>query len=293
MIHQAKNLQRLAHAKTQKNRAQSAITFLAICSGKGGVGKSTIAGNLGYALSQNGYKSVLLDADIGLANLDIILNVSPKKNILHLLKGQGALEEILLPIAENFDLIPSDSGEEILKYADSINLDYFLSQMTLLNDYHFMIVDTGAGIGKYVVPFVEASDRPIVVLTPEPTSITDAYAMIKSISKTHQKIDLIINQVKNGYEASLIFEKLSKVALEHIQPAVELSLLGHIRYDDNIYKSIRQRVLFYDKYPDTKGSEDILQIVKRLTHKMEHNLIDTDQNRTDSFFDKVFSTFRF
>jgi len=273
MRHQASRLQEISETRHQNKKTNSNIKIICISSGKGGVGKSTITANLGYFLASKGFKTIVFDADIGFANLDIIFNKTFDKNILHLLKGESSFKEIITHIEPNLDLIPGDNSEEILKYSDGFIADRFLDEVVMLDKYDFMIIDTGAGIGQHVKPFLIACDIPIIVLTLEPSSITDAYAMIKSISKEHSKIYLLINKTTNKAEANIVFEDISKVVSEYISSSIKLELIGYIRDDKHIYESIRRRVLFANNSPKCIGSIDLLTVTDKILEVMEQNLI--------------------
>jgi flagellar biosynthesis protein FlhG len=166
--------------KTDISRPKN-TRFIAITSGKGGVGKTTITANLGYALYKLGFKVALFDADIGLANLDVILKVNAKKNIYNVLKNECSLKDIIVEIEKDFVLIPGKSGDEIMNFADETTLSRFFNELEYLDDYDFFIIDTGAGIDKKVQMWLEGADDIIVITVPEPAAITDAYAMIKII----------------------------------------------------------------------------------------------------------------
>lgn len=181
---QADKLKELVKSETNKSKNTH---FIAITSGKGGVGKTTITANLGYALHKLGFKVALFDADIGLANLDVILKVKTNKNIYNVLKNECSLKDIIVEIEKDFVLIPGKSGDEIIDFADEAALSKFFAEFDILEDFDFFIIDTGAGIDKRVQLFLEASDDIIVVTVPEPAAITDAYAMVKLISRKKRK----------------------------------------------------------------------------------------------------------
>ena len=177
---QAKALQELV--ATNKPKKSENTRFIAVASGKGGVGKSTMSANIAYSLSKLGFKVALFDADIGLANLDVLLNVRAKKNILHVLKGEATFADTIIAVEDNLTLIPGESGNEILKYATEEVLDKFIEESGKLDEFDFVIIDTGAGIGDTVQKFINASDAVIIITTPDPTALTDAYDMVKVIS---------------------------------------------------------------------------------------------------------------
>jgi flagellar biosynthesis protein FlhG len=257
MGHQAKKLEELVASKAQKKSKKT--RFIAITSGKGGVGKSTISSNLAYVLSQNGLNVGIFDADIGLANLDVMFNVKIKKNILHVLKGEATVSEILIPVTRNLILIPGESGDEILKYSDKALFERFMSEAEVLDKLDVMIIDTGAGIGEHIRMFVDAADDVIVVTVPDPAAITDAYATIKSIATYRNDISLIMNQVKNEKEAVAVYDKIKKVALANIGDKLQLKLIGKINSDIKVSSSVKQRALFSAVYPINKCLErDVL-----------------------------------
>ncbi len=268
------------------------MRFITITSGKGGVGKSTISANLAFTLSQYGYKVALFDADIGLANLDIILNVQPKKNILDVLKGECKFEEILININKNLVLIPGESGEEILSFKDEELIKRFLDGTKNFNDFDFLIIDTGAGIGGYVRNFIDASTDTIVVTVPDPSAIMDAYAMIKYSSKLKDKIFMILNEVKNQKEAVAIFNKIKSVAQKHLNNKVNLEFLGYIEKSSLISETSKNRELFVKKEPMSKSSLQVVQIVKKLTSNQtkDGKKID-EENSISTFFKRLFLNF--
>jgi len=270
---QAQKLEELVASSSQKKSKKT--RFVAITSGKGGVGKSTISSNLAYVLSQSGLNVGIFDADIGLANLDVMFNVKIKKNILHVLKGEATVADILIPVTRNLILIPGESGDEILKYSDKALFERFMREAEVLDKLDVMIIDTGAGIGEHIRMFLDAADDVIVVTVPDPAAITDAYATIKSISAFRNDISLIMNQVKNEREAVGVYEKIKKVALANIGNKLDLKLIGKINSDIKISSSVKQRALFSVAYPSSGVHKDIVSIANTINKNLEQDMLVT------------------
>ena len=273
MGHQAEKLEELVSSNATKKSKKT--RFIAITSGKGGVGKSTISSNLAFVLSQKGLNVGIFDADIGLANLDVMFNVKIKKNILHVLKGEATVSDILIPITRNLILIPGESGDEILKYSDMALFERFMEEAQVLDKLDVMIIDTGAGIGEHIQMFLNAADDVIVVTVPDPAAITDAYATIKTIATLRDDVSMIMNQVKNEREAVGVFEKIKKVASVNIASNLDLQLLGKINSDVKVSSSVKQRSLFSSVYPASQPSKDIEAIVSKIVSKLERNMLVT------------------
>jgi len=288
---QANKLQKLVKEGKASLPKSTRTKYIAITSGKGGVGKSTLSANLANVLAKNGYKVGLFDADIGLANLDVILNVRINKNILHVLKGEATLEEIVVHAKKNLILIPGESGDEILKYNDQFLYERFFEETKVLDDLDFMIIDTGAGIGGHTQLFLEAADEVVVVTVPDPAAITDAYATIKITSKVKPIIHLVLNMTKSAKEAELIYEKIKKVAMANID-GLTLNLLGRLPEDKLISKSIKQRTLFSDDIPNSLSSHELKRIVNNLVYRLERKVLKEKEDRGfGSFIKKLIDKF--
>lgn len=290
MGHQAEKLEELVASNSNKRSKKT--RFVAITSGKGGVGKSTISSNLAYVLSQSGLNVGIFDADIGLANLDVMFNVKIKKNILHVLKGEATVAEILIPITRNLILIPGESGDEILKYSNMALFERFMQEAQVLDKLDIMIIDTGAGIGDHIKMFLNAADDVIVVTVPDPAAITDAYATIKTIALLRNDVSMIMNQVKNEREAQAVFDKIKKVAFANIGPKLDLKLIGKIDSDVKVSSSVKQRALFTINYPSSQPTKDIESIAKQISNKLERNvLVNSNESGLTGLFKRLMEHF--
>ena len=290
MGHQAEKLEELVASSANKKSKKT--RFIAITSGKGGVGKSTISSNLAYVLSKQGLNVGIFDADIGLANLDVMFNVKIKRNILHVLKGEASVSDILIPITRNLILIPGESGDEILKYSDMALFERFMEEAQVLDKLDVMIIDTGAGIGEHIQMFLNAADDVIVVTVPDPAAITDAYATIKTIATLRNDVGVIMNQVKSEKEANAVFSKIKKVADANIGGGLDLRLIGKINTDIKVSSSVKQRALFTVEYPHSKVYGDIEEIAKSIVSKLERNmLVSSSESGLSGLFKRLLKHF--
>jgi flagellar biosynthesis protein FlhG len=288
---QADKLKELVDSSNNSKNKNSTTKFLAITSGKGGVGKSTIAANLGYILHSLGFKVGLFDADIGLANLDVLLKVNTKKNILHVLKGETKFKDIIVEVEKDFYLIPGDSGDEILKYSDEFMFDRFAEDISELDDLDFLIIDTGAGIGKEVQTFLLAADEVIVVTVPEPAAITDAYAMIKVLSEKRDRLFLLINEVNSQKEANNIYQKIANVAKENIKSNFRLQIIGYLKKDKTVQTASIKRQLFAKEYAFSQPTEQLTTIAKKIVQILERKVLVEEETGLSRFFKKILNRF--
>ncbi len=283
MQHQAKKLEKLVQEQSAPRTTKT--RFIAITSGKGGVGKSTISSNLAYILSQKGLNVGIFDADIGLANLDVMFNVKIRKNILHVMRKEASVADILIPITRNLILIPGDSGDEILKYLDETMFASVMQDAHVLDKLDVMLIDTGAGIGEHMKMFIKAADDAVVVTVPDPAAITDAYATIKTISSLKNDIYVIMNQVRSKKEANAIFNKIKKVAQSNVREELNLQLLGNIATSSKVAMSVKKRELVAVTYPRSQPVAELEAIAQRLMQNLEQNMLvsSTDNGLTGLF----------
>ena len=290
MGHQAEKLEQLVASSSLKKSKKT--RFVAITSGKGGVGKSTISSNLAYILAQSGLNVGIFDADIGLANLDVMFNVKIKKNILHVLKGEAQVSDILIPITRNLILIPGDSGDEILKYADDALFERFMQEAQVLDKLDVMIIDTGAGIGEHIQMFLRAADDVVVVTVPDPAAITDAYATIKTIAAMRNDILVIMNQVRGDKEAIAVFDKIKKVALLNIRKDLNLSYLGKVNSDTRVSMAVKQRELVCAVSHNSQPSIDMQNIANYISGNLERNvLVSSNESGLTGLFRRLMQHF--
>ena len=288
--HQASALQDLVRSRSKVQ--YSTTRFIAVTSGKGGVGKSSISANLAYALWKSGKKVAIFDADIGLANLDLIFGVKTPYNILHALRGEVSFNEVVHTIENGLYLIPGDSGDEILKYINTGVLERFLEESNILDSVEYMIIDTGAGIGGVTQQFLDASDMLIVVTMRDPSALTDAYATIKLNAKSKNDIALIINMAQNAKEAKAVYERIRNVAFEKI-PSLQLHYLGFLAQSNVIAQATRARELFYKVQPLSPAKIQLDEILKQIftleskLFSVEQNMLLQSQSALGSFFKRM------
>lgn len=288
MDDQAQRLRELmSSAKVQKN-----THYIAVTSGKGGVGKSTISANIANILAKNGYKVVLFDADIGLANLDIILNINTDKTLLDVMNGVCDLQDIVVNVKPNLYLVPGESGSDIFKFNDTMFYNKFLDDAKIFDGIDFLIIDTGAGIGTTTQMFLEACDDIIVVTTPDPAAITDAYATLKVVSKNKQEMFLLPNMVKDKLEAVRIYDAISKTAQKNLGMHVKINMLGYIQNDKVISKSIKSRKLFSDEAPHIESAIELKNAINKLLVKLEQKVLEDSEERSfGAFFKRLAERF--
>ncbi len=239
---------------------------LSVTSGKGGVGKTNLSVNIAAKLAKEGKKVLLLDADLGLANVDVILGITPQKNLFHLFQNEATLEEIIFQTPYGFSILPAASGvNEILHLSAGQKMTLLESLDGLEDNLDYLIADTGAGIHDSVLYFNIAAQERIVVLTPEPTSLTDAYALIKVLNTKHDisNFRVIINMAASSKQAKEVYSRLS-AACDHFLENVSIDYLGFIPKDPHLRKSVIAQKPFTSLYPDAPATKALDQIVSQI-----------------------------
>jgi flagellar biosynthesis protein FlhG len=238
---------------------------ITVTSGKGGVGKTNITINLAIALSEQGLRVVILDADFGLANIDVLFGIIPQYTLLDVIKGRKNILEILSDGPKNTKFISGGSGVEDLVKLDRQQLLKFVENMALLDKLaDIIIVDTGAGLSENVMSFIMAADEVLLVTTPEPTSITDAYALIKMVSNRDRtkKIKVVVNRAESTGEANDVMNKLTLVAEKFLNLSLEPA--GYILQDDAVVKAVKQQQPFSIGFPRSQAARNVRELSAKL-----------------------------
>ena len=247
-----------------KNRRKRPRIF-AITSGKGGVGKTNIVANLGFTLSRFGQKVLILDADLGLGNLDVLLGLTPEYNLSHLIRGEKNLSEIVVSGPGRLKILPAASGIHEMTSLSPEDRHLVFSQLEdFIRDFDIMLIDTAAGISSNVLYFNINADEIIVVATPEPTSITDAYALMKVLSVKYgtNQFKLVINAVANDHEADDVYRQLNLVADRFLN--IKIDYYGGIVLDENLRKGVRQQRVVSELSPLTKASRNFAALARKI-----------------------------
>lgn len=241
------------------------IRVISVTSGKGGVGKSNVVSNLAMALSAQGKKVLIVDADLGLGNLDVLLGLSPAYNLNHVLNGEKSISEIIIDGPAGIKVIPAGSGvQEVtsLSQHDKLRL---LDELDILEEqFDIMIVDTEAGISENVTYFTVAAQEIIVVVSPEPTSITDVYALIKLLATRYSEhhFKVLVNMAKDSEDALEVFRKLANVAGRFLD--ISLDYLGCVVKDEKVVEAVKRQKAVYDLFPDSEAATCFTTLARRV-----------------------------
>lgn len=238
---------------------------IAVTSGKGGVGKTNVVANLAVLLARGQHSVLIFDADLGLANVDVALGLSPKYNLQHFIYGERTLTEVMVTGPCEVKVIPGASGiVELVNLREDQRRELVASLDSLGSTADVILVDTSPGISRNVIGFAGAADEVIVVTTPEPTAVTDAYATVKVLSResTTPDLKLLVNMAQNRYEAEEVAGRLTLVAKQFLNVAVES--LGYLPKDNNVPLAVRQQAPFVLAYPSSPATNSLRLVAGRL-----------------------------
>jgi len=256
-----------AHGLRKMTNIPRPVKVIAVASGKGGVGKTNVTVNLGTALAAQGKQVLLLDADLGLANIDVMLGLHPQYNLMHVLDGSKSLEEIIVEGPHGLKIIPAASGVQKmaeLSPAEHAGMIQAFSEM----DQHIdvLLIDSAAGIADSVVSFTRAAQEVIVVVCDEPASITDAYAFIKLLSREYDvtRFHVIANMVRNVQEGRELFNKISLVCDRFLD--VSLDFMGIVPFDDDLRRAVKKQRAVVEFMPRSKAATAFVHLAKKIEY---------------------------
>jgi flagellar biosynthesis protein FlhG len=294
MADQAEMLRQMVADQHRQERQQKMVTrqgrqeILAVASGKGGVGKTSLSVNLGISLYRQGKRALILDCDLGLSNVNILMGELPKYNLFHVLKGERQLTDIIYTTRYGIDIIAGASGFNELANLTGSERQRFIDKLDALSRYEYIILDVGAGIGANVTSFLYAADRILIVTTPEPTAVTDAYGIIKVLANESRTLDigLIVNKVETVAEGRKVAERIIGIARQYL--SIEVTNVGLIYRDRCAEEALYKRVPYLIHDPKAKCSISVEAIAARLQNlPYEHRLLD-DGSVIKNFFKTIF-----
>jgi flagellar biosynthesis protein FlhG len=258
----------------RKMVSQSPVRVIAVTGGKGGVGKTNISVNLGVAMAEQGKRVVLLDADLGLANIDVLLGLHAKRNLSHVMRGESTLQEILMVGPGGLRVVPGASGlQHMAEMSQAQHAGLIHAFSELADDVDVLLIDTAAGISDLVVSFSRAAQEQIVVVCDEPASITDAYAIIKLLNREHgvSRFRILSNMVKSVQEGKDLYNKMCRVTDQYLD--VMLSYMGSIPYDEQVKKAIKGKKPVVQAFPRSRSAQVFKNLAKKADNwPMQHGV---------------------
>lgn len=253
----------------QANQDVSSARVIAVTSGKGGVGKTTLSVNIALEMAKRGKKVVIFDADFGLANVEVMLGIRPQFNLLDLIHNNKTMSEIITNGPDGIGFISGGSGVSELAALDNASIKLLISELVKLDQmYDVVIIDTGAGITDSVMEFVMMSPEVLLVVTPEPTSITDSYSLLKvlrrknSFNPIYKTIHVVANRVESETEGAEIYNKIDTVSSKFLN--TKLQFLGSVLQDKNASMAVIEQKPLVQTFPNTIASKGIYQLVAKL-----------------------------
>ncbi len=247
------------------NHSMNPVQVVAVTGGKGGVGKTNVSVNLGVALCKLGRRVTLLDADLGLANVDVLLGLKPRRNLSDVLAGHTSLAEVVVPGPCGLRIVPAASGTQAMVQLGPREHAGLISAFSdIAHQMDVLIVDTAAGISDEVISFLLAAQEIIVVVCNEPTSITDAYALIKVLNSQYgvKRVRVLANMVRGPQEGKSVFAKLVTVTERFLE--VTLEYAGWIPFDEHVRRSVQRQRSVVDAYPSSKASQSFMDLAREV-----------------------------
>jgi flagellar biosynthesis protein FlhG len=281
---QPSGLSRMERPSQVRDKRKTRI--ITITSGKGGVGKTNLSVNMAIAFSRLGKKVVVMDADFGLANVNVLLKLIPKYNLYHVIKKQKTMQEIMVETEYGISIIAGASGFSQIVNMNEQERQGFIDELETLSFADIIIIDTSAGVSGNVLDFIIAADDAIVITTPETTAIADAYSIIKIIKMEYEAIDLdlklVVNRAKGAVEAKNVADRLIDIAGKFL--SLKMDYLGFIQEDPAVQLSVRQQKPFMVVNPKSKASI----CIQHLAERMDKNKL-AESDGVGAMFSRIFS----
>ena len=273
MTDQAEDLKTLMKNKNSSDKAalsnippKRKTRIIAVTSGKGGVGKTNISTNMAIAYAKMGKNVIVIDADLGLANVNVMMNIIPKFNLYHVMKKQKKMSDIIIDTEYGIKFVAGASGFSKIANMEEAERSDFIKELYTLAEADIIIIDTSAGVSKNVLSFVAAADEVVVVTTSEPTAITDAYGIIKIIATEVENYDLnlkmVVNRVNSALEGKKIAERMIQIVAQFLNLKVEY--LGFIYNDPAVEQAVLKQKPFFISAPKSKAASCLRHIVAKL-----------------------------
>ena len=287
MLDQAESLRRLANGERNNFNNRKKARIMTITSGKGGVGKSNFVVNLAISLQKQGQKVMIFDADIGMGNDDVLMGIHPRYNVLDLMQGRISIEDVLVNGPEGVKLLPGGSGLNNIEDLQQHERERFLKKIEEIEGFDYIFIDTGAGISRSVLAFIACSDNVIIVTTPEPTSLTDAYSLLKAVK--HFRIDketsIVVNRTFDRHEGEQTFLKFQKAIGKFLK--LETKYLGCIDDDRKLVMAVREQSPVVISYPNSNAAK----CIKDISDKILNRKSDKKGSGAEGLFKRLFNIF--
>lgn len=260
-------------ARTPRKAGEKIARTITVTSGKGGVGKTSLVANMAICLAQAGQRVIILDADLGLANIDVVFGIRPRNSLMDVINGEMNLDEVMVQGPHGIQIIAGGSGVSELADIETEKAQRLFNQLRFLEDKaDFLLIDTGAGISESVISFCQAADQIVVITTSEPTALADAYGIIKIISnrRPESHVSVLVNRVDNDEEGTQVHARLARVAGEFLGFTVHH--LGNLPQDRNMHIAVRQQTPLMLFSPMSPAATGLRRIVSQSFHEVPENL---------------------
>ncbi|MCL2478636.1 MAG: MinD/ParA family protein [Treponema sp.] len=245
---------------------KSKTRIITVTSGKGGVGKTNVAVNMALAYARMGKKVLVMDADLGLANVNVMLRMTPRYNLYHVIRKQKTMQEIIAETEYGISIVAGASGFSKIANLTEEERQYFIKELETLSNADIIIIDTSAGVSSNVLDFIAAADDAVIITTPEPTAITDAYGIIKIIATEYDDLNLglklVVNRVKSAVDAKKVADRMTTIAGQFLN--LKVDYLGFIYDDPVVSHAVLKQKPFMSLDPKSKASQCVQHIVNKL-----------------------------